>query len=197
VLLVITKEKRRCAVVLVCVLLLLPARCQKVKERMEVSTQSIVVKKRFDRGLLWLEALNVLKEPKGFILGIGMGDGFEDRYYGPEGRYGATDKIGGIDHPHNLFLYHLVWAGVIGLLGFLYLLWGIFLNFRSLLRRCIEPRMRWMVGALMASVTGTLLHGLADCTLYSRGMLILFLSIIAIGASKFHCQDVSIPAGNE
>lgn len=103
------------------------------------------------------------------IIGIGPG--------AFEGYFPSYPAWGGVPQPHNLYLAFLLQTGLIGFIGFIWLLvWFFRIGLRSLI-----TDYRLQVTLVMA-MTYILIHGLVDTTYWKNDLSMFFWTIIGLMA---------------
>jgi len=116
------------------------------------------------RLIIWQKALEIYKANP--IIGIGPGT-FEN-YFPPYPEWG-------VPQPHNIFLAFLLQAGIIGFIGFVWLLgWFFRTGFKSLVT---NYGLRITLIMIMVYV---LVHGLVDTTYWKNDLSALFWTVIAL-----------------
>lgn len=116
---------------------------------------------------IWQRAWQVFKIYP--IVGIGPGT-FED-FFIPYPRWG-------VPQPHNLYLAFLLQAGIIGFIGFIWLLIRFFVFGFKLLK----TQNSLLIAALMSIMIYTLIHGLVDTTYWKNDLSIMFWLFIGLMA---------------
>lgn len=128
-----------------------------------IKIQSSEGLKSFDaRFVIWETAIDAfLARP---ITGIGPGT-FQD-YFPPYPKWG-------VPQPHNIFLAFLIQTGIVGFIGFICLLLGVFRNGFKLLK----TQYSLLIMVLMAYI---LIHGLVDTTYWKNDLAIMFWIITGL-----------------
>ena len=115
---------------------------------------------------IWAAVISMIKAY--WFSGIGLGTAAFNQVY-PQFMIAGTPAI----HTHNLYLQLALELGVFGLLAFLWLLMAVFANCLRALSQ-ISYRRRGVLAALIAGLTGFLLHGAVDNVWYSPKLTLLF-----------------------
>lgn len=114
------------------------------------------------RLIIWQEALKVFKNYP--ITGIGPGT-FQD--------YFPSYPIWGVPQPHNLYLAFLIQTGIIGFIGFIWLLIQFF-------RKGFRVYGLKFTVLLMMVMICILIHGLVDTTYWKNDLSIVFWTIVGL-----------------
>jgi putative inorganic carbon (HCO3(-)) transporter len=118
------------------------------------------------------------------FFGIGPGN-FQNKYLEYQ-KYFPPYLEWAVPQPHNLFLAFWLEAGVIGLIGFI---WLLVLFFRDN-KKAIENNR--LYGTLyLAIILYFLFHGLIDTTYWRNDMAILFWMVVAINVHLARNQKAS------
>ena len=116
------------------------------------------------RLIIWQKALEVFKNYP--LTGIGPGT-FED--------YFPSYPIWGVPQPHNLYLAFLIQTGIIGFIGFIWLLVWFF---KSKIRSPItDYELRITLIMVMVYI---LVHGLVDTTYWKNDLSVMFWTFIGL-----------------
>ena len=123
------------------------------------------------RLIIWEKAIQIYKNNP--ILGIGPGT-FRN-YFPPYPEWG-------VPHPHNIFLAFLLQTGIIGFIGFI---WLIILFFKTTIKKLFackdsEAWRMWSVASLMAIMIYFLVHGLVDTTYWKNDLSVMFWLVIGL-----------------
>ena len=134
------------------------------------------------REMIWKSAGLMIKSNPFF--GIGPGN-FQNKYLEYQ-KYFPPYLEWAVPQPHNLFLAFWLEAGVIGLIGFI---WLLVLFFRDN-KKAIENNR--LYGTLyLAIILYFLFHGLIDTTYWRNDMAILFWMVVAINVHLARNQKAS------
>ena len=117
------------------------------------------------RLIIWQEAWQIFKTNP--ILGIGPGT---------LGNYFLPYPEWGVSQPHNIFLAFLLQAGVIGFIGFI---WLLIWFFRTGIK-WFTVYNSWFIVILMSIMVYILVHGLIDTTYWKNDLAVMFWTIIAL-----------------
>ena len=116
---------------------------------------------------IWQVSLRLIKENS--ILGIGPGN-FQGAYLDLQ-KYYSPYLEWAVPQPHNIFLAFWLQAGILGLAGFLLLLFLILGNLLMMVR---ETKNAAMAAPLLGFFFYTILHGLIDTTYWKNDLSFLF-----------------------
>jgi len=145
------------------------------------------------RLIIWQSAGTIIKDHSL----IGIGPGMFQKYYLDEQAKFPPYLEWAVPQPHNLFLAFWLQTGLIGLIGFIWLLicffrmglLQIFSNYPSTQRlsaprsgdnRLLPERSRRLFAVLIAIMIYILIHGLVDTTYWKNDLAIIFWLIIAL-----------------
>lgn len=121
------------------------------------------------RIMIWKSSGRILKD--NFILGIGPGM-FQKKYLSYQ-KYFTPYLEWAVPHPHNIFLAFWLQSGLIGLVGFI---WLIVIFFKNILVNKYN-KIILLCGALMIYF---LVHGLVDDTYWRNDLAIMFWMTILL-----------------
>lgn len=124
---------------------------------------------------IWLASLKMIATY--CLSGIGPGTAAFNRIY-PAFMIAGTPAI----HTHNLFLQLALELGLPGLLAFLWLLLAVFSRSVAVLP-ALSYQDQGMLTAVVAALTGFLLHGAVDNVWYSPKMTLLFWLILGLAVA--------------
>lgn len=134
------------------------------------------------RLIIWQSALEIIKAtPHNFLWGVGPG--MFQQYYLDYQSESKPYLDWAVPQPHNLFLSFWLQTGLIGLLGFI---WLLVIFFRIGLKKffgSLTPKKGNSVlfySFLMAAMLYILVHGLVDATYWKNDLSIIFWLIIAL-----------------
>ncbi len=119
------------------------------------------------RLVIWQSAWEVLKDNS--LIGIGPGM-FQKYYLEYQPRFELYPEWA-VPQPHNLFLAFWLQTGLLGLIGFIWLLVVFF--------KKNKPNFLGLI--LMAAMIYILIHGLVDTTYWKNDLAVIFWVIIALG----------------
>jgi len=124
--------------------------------------------------MVWSAAGKILAD--NWLLGIGPG--MFQQYYLEYQKYFPVPYLEwAVPQPHNLFLAFWLQAGILGLIGFI---WLIINFFRRLFNFFINQKSPLAL-SLMAIMVYILAHGLLDTTYWKNDLSLIFWTIIASG----------------
>jgi O-antigen ligase len=118
------------------------------------------------RLVIWQSAWEIIKDHS--LIGIGPGM-FQKYYLDYQSRFAPYPEWA-VPHPHNLFLAFWLQTGLLGLIGFIWLLVPIF--------RSPTPKKLSII--LMVAMVSILIHGLVDTTYWKNDLSVIFWLIIAL-----------------
>ncbi len=133
------------------------------------------------RLMIWQSALKILSEHP--ILGIGPG--LFQNYYLEYQKYFPPYLEWASPQPHNLFLAFWLQAGILGLIGFGWLIFSLIRNNFQLWRKTKQP----LVLALAAVFIYFLIHGLADTPFWKNDLALIFFSLTALSCKAGRLFD--------
>jgi O-antigen ligase len=119
------------------------------------------------RMMIWKASALLIKQNP--TIGIGAGN-FQNSYLTVQS-YFPFYLEWAVPHPHNLFLAFWLQAGVVGLFGFVYLLFFIFETLLSIFQ---NKKSATLAAPLFAFFLYTILHGLLDTTYWKNDLSFLF-----------------------
>ena len=123
---------------------------------------------------VWQSAILMLKE--NYLLGIGLGL-FEKKYPNFASRLFNPPLEPVMLHAHNIFLHSWLNLGLIGFVGFVWLL----INFFKNIYQAIKKQKTKLNISVMAAMIALLVHGLVDTPYWKNDLAILFWVILAFG----------------
>ncbi|MFZ2225912.1 MAG: O-antigen ligase family protein [Candidatus Moraniibacteriota bacterium] len=116
------------------------------------------------REMIWRSAEKMIRED--WLWGIGVGN-FQTKYLEYQ-KYFSPYLEWAVPHPHNLYLAFWLYAGLIGLVSFF---WLIILWFRAIFAQQKNPNLKLMGLGIMLYI---LLHGLFDTTYFKNDLAVIF-----------------------
>ncbi len=120
------------------------------------------------RLVIWQSSWEIIKDNS--LIGIGPGM-FQEYYLAYQDKFALYPEWA-VPQPHNLFFAFWLQAGLLGLIGFVWLLISFF--------KKIEPKQ--ILGSILIGVMMyILIHGLVDTTYWKNDLSIIFWLIIALG----------------
>ena len=125
------------------------------------------------RMIIWKSAIRILKD--NFVLGIGPGM-FQEKYLAYQVHFKPYLEWA-VPHPHNVFLAFWLQSGLIGLVGFLWLIAVFFKNIFS----NKDNKITLLCGALMIYF---LAHGLIDTTYWRNDLAAMFWMVVVLSAAN-------------
>lgn len=123
---------------------------------------------------VWQSAILMLKE--NYFLGIGLGL-FEKRYPDFANRLFNPPLEPVMLHAHNIFLHSWLNLGLVGFIGFAWLI----INFFKDIHQIIKIKKTKLNVSVMVAMIALLTHGLIDTPYWKNDLAILFWVIIAFG----------------
>ncbi|OGZ36019.1 MAG: hypothetical protein A2815_00135 [Candidatus Portnoybacteria bacterium RIFCSPHIGHO2_01_FULL_40_12b] len=130
------------------------------------------------RLMIWRTAVEIIKDQS--LIGIGPGM-FQKYYLKYQSEFGPYLEWAA-PQPHNLFLAFWLQTGLIGLIGFI---WLLFLFFRTNFKRLRITRYPLRI-TLIAAMIYILIHGLVDATYWKNDLSMIFWLIMALSYTTIH-----------
>lgn len=128
------------------------------------------------RLMIWKSALLILKDHA--FWGIGLGR-FQEVYLSYQDKFPIPYLEWAVPQPHNIFLAFWLQCGILGLIGFIWILVKFFKQgFRSLTSG------RWLPIILMAVMVYTLVHGIIDTTYWKNDLSVIFWLVVGLMTVK-------------
>lgn len=131
------------------------------------------------RVMIWNASLFLIAEHP--IGGIGMRN-FQDAYLAVQPHF-PFYREWAVPHPHNLFLAFWLFTGLMGLIGFLILCFGLF---RDLLRRTLNSSMedgcRSAYALFLSLFIAFLVFGFVDTAYFKNDLALFFWALVALSA---------------
>ena len=118
------------------------------------------------RLIIWQSSWGIIKDHSL----IGIGPGMFQKYYLDEQVNFEPYPEWAVPQPHNIFLAFWLQTGLIGLIGFIWLIIIIFLNYK--------PKILSFI--LLYAIIYILIHGLVDTTYWKNDLSVIFWVIIAL-----------------
>jgi O-antigen ligase len=152
------------------------------------------------RLMVWQSADKILAD--NWLLGIGPG--LFQQYYLNYQQFVSTPYLEwAVPQPHNLFLAWWLGGGLLGLTGFLLLVFCFFKTFflakqKPSFAKAMEGKSPFTKGLadkqllsifLVAAVVYILVHGLADTTYWKNDLALVFWSVISLGYITIRLDD--------
>lgn len=119
------------------------------------------------RAMIWNASREMIKESP--LVGIGPGT-FQEKYLSISAKFSEPYLEWAVPQPHNIFLAFYLQTGVLGLLGFVAILFWFFMNTKKSV----------MITALMLYF---LIHGLIDTTYWKNDLSVMFWLVLGIACS--------------
>lgn len=116
------------------------------------------------RVMIWKASEKILRD--NWVLGIGPGN-FQEKYLEYQ-KYFPPYLEWAVPHPHNLYLAFWLYSGVIGLIGFLGL---VFLWFKEAFKKRRKDELIYLAFGIMFYI---LIHGLVDTTYFKNDLAVIF-----------------------
>lgn len=144
------------------------------------------------RLMVWQAAGEILKD--NWLIGIGPGL-FQEHYLAYQKYFSIPYLEWAVPQPHNIFLAWWLQAGLIGLTGFIFLVWKFFQKSVNLLaaKKPFWPYneegqkgLILLVLVLMAMVVLLLAHGLIDTPFWKNDLALIFWVVIFLGYRASH-----------
>lgn len=126
------------------------------------------------RFMIWRSATAILKDHPFF--GIGPGN-FQDTYLAYQ-QFFPPYLEWAVPQPHNLYLAFWLQTGIIGLIGFL---WLVTSWLRDSLRYVCQKQQAPLMKALVGIMAAILIHGLVDTPYWKTDLAYIFWLTIALG----------------
>src|SRR3989344_2473438 len=125
---------------------------------------------------IWSAALAILKDNP--LLGIGLGT-FQE-YYLAYQKYFSPYLEWAVPQPHNLILAFWLQTGMIGLIGFLWLVINFFARFYKIVKTIPHQSLQHGAGraAIVCAVVMVLVQGSVDTTIWKNDLATLFFILI-------------------
>jgi len=118
------------------------------------------------RLIIWQSSWGIIKDHS--LIGIGPGM-FQEYYLDEQVNFEPYPEWA-VPQPHNIFLAFWLQTGLIGLIGFIWLIIIIFLNYK--------PKILSFI--LLYAIIYILIHGLVDTTYWKNDLSVIFWVIIAL-----------------
>ncbi len=132
------------------------------------------------RLVIWQSSWEILKD--NFLIGIGPGM-FQKYYLAYQDIFKPYPEWA-VPQPHNVFLAFWLQTGLLGLIGFI---WLLLIYFVHLLKKT-DPK--YVLGSvLIGLMIYILVHGLVDTTYWKNDLAIIFFLIIALGYKAGYLTD--------
>lgn len=125
---------------------------------------------------LWLSSLEMIRDHP--LLGVGL-DNFVYMYQEFYLREGAAAEPS-LSHPHNWLLNFWLSLGLLGLVGFVWLLVRFWQRARGAL---CNPRRRWVVAGALGAMADMLVHGSIDNSYFLVDLAFVFWLCLALADS--------------
>ncbi len=108
------------------------------------------------------------------ITGVGLAN-WKENYYSPK-YHPMAGKEKNLDMPHNMFLYFLSTAGIIGAISYIFY---IITTFLSLCKKAISfPSHPWLFTVILISFFSFLIHGMVDTTIINKIPARMYFALI-------------------
>jgi len=125
------------------------------------------------RKIVWMESLDMLYDRP--VWGAGLSG-----YPAALEPYHQAKHIEIFQYPHNFFLNFWSETGLIGVGGFLLLVWSFF---KATGRVALARKDEWLPAALIAAMLTLLIHGLVDVPYFKNDLAMLFFVLIGLAES--------------
>ena len=156
---------------LIILILILQIPSQKFQGFLDLSYPSL-----WSRMVIWQSSWEILKD--NFLIGIGPGM-FQEYYLTYQNMFAPYSEWA-VPQPHNLFFAFHLQAGLLGLIGFIWLLIYFF--------KKTDPKYI-LRSILIATVIYILIHGLVDTTYWKNDLSVMFWLIIALSYKANYLID--------
>jgi O-antigen ligase len=143
------------------------------------------------RLMVWRSALKIGWDNWFF----GVGPGMFQKYYLDYQKYFPPYLEWAVPQPQNIFLAFWLQTGLVGLIGFFWLIINFFRRVLRLLKKQKPSYAKASEGreplalALMAVMIYILVHGLLDATFWKNDLALIFLTIAALGYKAVRLSD--------
>lgn len=127
------------------------------------------------RIIIWQSSWEIIKDNAL----IGIGPGMFQKYYLDYQVNFAPYPEWSVPQPHNIFLAFWLQAGLLGLVGFFWLLISFF--------KKIEPK-QILSSILIGTMIYILIHGMVDTTYWKNDLSIIFWLIISIASNSYSIE---------
>ncbi|MBL7154956.1 MAG: O-antigen ligase family protein [Candidatus Portnoybacteria bacterium] len=135
------------------------------------------------RLIIWQSAGTIIKDHS--LIGIGPGM-FQKYYLDYQAKFPPYLEWA-VPQPHNLFLAFWLQTGLLGLIGFI---WLLVIFFRQGMRlRILNTKYLILNTFLMAAMIYILIHGLVDTTYWKNDLAIIFWLLIALNYKASRLAD--------
>jgi len=138
------------------------------------------------RFMVWRVAWEIGKDHP--LVGIGLGT-FQEHYLAYQEKFPPYLEWA-VPQPHNLFLAFWLQTGVLGLIGFLWLLYRIF---RAVIPPGPYPASLITIVALSA-IAAIVLHGLIDTPFWKNDLSVLFFTLLLLAVRRSSAKKISRPS---
>ncbi len=126
---------------------------------------------------IWKASLNVLKN--NWVLGIGP-NSFLNEFHLKQKELGLDLDFLVVPQPHNIYLAFWLEGGVLGLVGFLWIVKNAFKNLIDKLKLENQKDLRWLAIGLGGSLMAILVHGFFDTPYFKIDLAYYFWVIILL-----------------
>lgn len=133
------------------------------------------------RLMIWKAALEILKDQPVFGIGPGL---FQEYYLKYQGQFLIPYLEWAVPQPHNIFLAFWLQAGILGLVGFLWLLAVFFKKIWPQIKKQDQLAL-----TLLLLMIYTILHGLVDTTYWKNDLAVIFWLIVVLAVATFSAPD--------
>lgn len=126
---------------------------------------------------IWRTSLDILKN--NWILGIGS-NSFLNEFHLKQKELGLNLDFLVVPQPHNIYLAFWLEGGVLGLVGFLWIVKNAFNNLTHKLKLENQGNLRWLAIGLGGSLVAILTHGFFDTPYFKIDLAYYFWMIILL-----------------
>jgi len=127
------------------------------------------------RLMIWRAAEEIIKDHPLFGIGPGL---FQKYYLAYQDHFALPYLEWAVPEPHNIFLAFWLEGGLLGLVGFIWLMISFFKKNLMLIKQKNQLAL-----ILVTIMIYTILHGLADTTYFKNDLSAIFWTIFALAAS--------------
>ena len=126
------------------------------------------------RLMIWRSALTILRDHH--IFGIGPGN-FQE-YYLAYQKYFSPYLEWAVPQPHNLLLALWLQTGILGVIGFVWLIFNRFKKLVNRLKSDLNQSDKIITAAVVSAVVIILMHGLVDTTIWKNDLATMFFVLL-------------------
>lgn len=134
------------------------------------------------RVIIWQSSIKIIKD--NWLWGIGPGN-FQEKYLEYQ-KYFPLYLEWAVPQPHNLFLAFWLQAGLVGIMGFLILIYTILYKIIKILIKNKDSSFRDISVALLSLLTLTLIYGLFDTPYWKNDLSLIFWTLTFLSLRLFN-----------